>query len=73
MPFIRQHYLFPPRAWRRQSLPCNGAAGQIRLGDVVPGARSAFSAHAALYLVRELNGGGIVPNSWQNPYGSKQC
>ena len=33
---IRKHYFFPPRSWRRQSLPCYGAARQIILRDFGP-------------------------------------
>lgn len=33
---IRQHYFFPPRSWRKQSLLCNAAARQITLHDFGP-------------------------------------
>ena len=73
MPTIRQHYFFPPRSWRRQSLLCNGAARQITLRDFVPRAQSAVSTRAELHLVRELNCDGIVTASGLNPHGSKKC
>jgi hypothetical protein len=73
MPTIRQHFFFPPRSWRRQSLLCNGAARQITLRDFVPATQAPSSARAELNLVRELNCAGIVPNSCLNPCGSKKC